>query len=393
MSIFQRYILAELLKVFGLALGILTLVFILLGLVREAQEQGLSPAQVVQLIPFVLPDALRYTVPATMLLAASLVYGRMSGSNEITALKASGISPMAVLKPIFVMAFVLSLATVWLNDVAVSWGRAGIRRVVLESIEEIAYGLLRTQKSYTSRHVSIVVKRVDGRKLIQPTISLQQKGSSVTMSSEEAELRSNVDEGTMTIVCRNGSLEVEGRGRVLFPNDVIEREIPLERGDTASELAHPSYMAMSVIPGAISKQLKAINEQFEEMAATAALQMMTGDFAELSGPVFALEQLLLSEARQKLHRLETEPHRRWSNGFSCLCFVLIGAPLAIRLRNSDFLTSFFLCFFPILLVYYPLLALGVDQAKNGSLPPQAVWVGNVVLVVAAGFILRKVIRY
>ena len=393
MSIFHRYVLTELLKVFGLALGVLTLIFILLGLVREAQEQGLAPAQVVQLIPFVLPDALRYTVPATVLLAVSLVYGRMSGSNEVTALKAAGISPLTVMKPVFVLAFLLSVGTVWLNDVAVSWGREGIRRVVLESIEEIAYSLLRTQKSYSSRHVSIVVKRVDGRTLIEPSISFQQKGSSVTLSCEEAELRSNVDRGTMTLICRNGSLEVEGRGRVLFPNDTLEREVPLERGDTAGELAHPSYMAMRAIPGAVSKQVRAIDEQYEEMAAMAALQMMSGDFADLTGPHWDIEQTLLQDANKKLYRLQTEPHRRWSNGFSCLCFVLIGAPLAIRMRNADLLTSFALCFLPILLVYYPLLMLGVDQAKNGALPPQAVWFGNLALVIAAAFVVRKVLRY
>jgi lipopolysaccharide export system permease protein len=393
MRIVQRYIFFELLKVFGLALGILTLLFILGGLVREAQEQGLKPAQVVQIIPFVLPDALRYTVPATLLLAASMVYGRMAGSNEITALKSLGISPMAVLRPMFYFAFVLSITTVWLNDVAVSWGRAGIRRVVLESIEEIAYGLLRTQKTYVSRHISIVVKRVDGRRLIQPTITFQSKGSAVTLSSEEAELRSDVDRGTLTIIARNGMLDVEGRGRMLFPNDVLEREVPLERGDTSAELSHPSYMAMREIPRALGRQRAAIDEQYDEMASQAALQMLTGDFADLHGAEWITQEAVVEDLQNKVHRLETEPHRRWSNGFSCLCFVLVGAPLAIRLRNADFLTSFFLCFGPILVVFYPLLAFGVDQAKSGDLPAYSVWIGNVVLAAAGAWIMRRVIRY
>src|SRR4051812_41918571 len=50
MRIVQRYIFFELLKVFGLALSVLTLLFILGGLIREAQEQGLKPAQVVQIV-------------------------------------------------------------------------------------------------------------------------------------------------------------------------------------------------------------------------------------------------------------------------------------------------------------------------------------------------------
>jgi len=88
-----------------------------------------------------------------------------------------------------------------------------------------------------------------------------------------------------------------------------------------------------------------------------------------------------------------EPHRRWSAGFSCLCFAWVGAPMAIRRRNRDFLTSFFLCFVPILIVYYPLLAYGVDGAKNGTVPAYTVWAGNLLLMLWGAWLLRRVIRY
>ena len=99
------------------------------------------------------------------------------------------------------------------------------------------------------------------------------------------------------------------------------------------------------------------------------------------------------EERVRMYRLVIEPARRWANGFSCLCFVLIGAPAGILLRNSDFLTSFFACFMPILLVYYPLLFLGVDQAKLGILPSWSVWTGNVILMICGVWLLRRVQRY
>jgi lipopolysaccharide export system permease protein len=67
--------------------------------------------------------------------------------------------------------------------------------------------------------------------------------------------------------------------------------------------------------------------------------------------------------------------------------------MAIRLKNRDFLTSFFLCFVPIMLVYYPLMIYSADAAKHGSLPPCSVWIGNVMLFAWGGWLLRKVIRY
>ena len=62
-------------------------------------------------------------------------------------------------------------------------------------------------------------------------------------------------------------------------------------------------------------------------------------------------------------------------------------------RNGNALSSFFLCFLPILLVYYPLLAFGVDQAKSGALPPWIVWLGNAVLAGWGLWLLRRVMRY
>jgi lipopolysaccharide export system permease protein len=72
---------------------------------------------------------------------------------------------------------------------------------------------------------------------------------------------------------------------------------------------------------------------------------------------------------------------------------MIGAPMAIWRRNADFLTSFFACFLPILVIYYPLLALGVDQAKSGNFPPYSVWMGNAVFFVFGLGLMRRIIRY
>lgn len=393
MGIVQRYIVAELTKVFLVSLTALTLIFLVIGLVREAREQGLELAQIIQLVPYVLPDALRFTMPATILLSACMVYGRMSSANEVTALKSAGISPTTILWPAVILSFLLSLTTVWLNDAAVSWGRDGIQRIVIESVEEIAYGMLRTQRSYTSKALSIVVKGVDGKRLIQPVVSLDSNGKAVVMTAEEAELRGEPDKGLFTIICRNGMIDIEGRGRILFPNDVFERSVPLDRDKAEFSEQHPSYMPMHLLPVAVREVSQKIDEHDDECAAKAALQMLTGDAAGLLNPEWNTEETLRKMDEQRLFRLQTESPRRWSNGFSCLCFVLVGAPLAVRLRNSDFLTTFFACFLPILLVYYPLLMFGVDYAKAGRVPPVTVWLGNVVLFAAAWRLIWRVKRY
>jgi lipopolysaccharide export system permease protein len=371
------------------------MLMIIVGVVKEARDQGLEPRQVLQIIPYILPDALRYTVPGTILFAVCSVFGRMSGSNEVVALKSLGISPTTILWPVFTLAVVLSLITVYLNDVAVSWGRSNVRRIVVESVEEIAYSMLRAQRTFSSPRFSIIVKRVDNRRLIQPTISFQASGDSpaVTLTAEEAELRADTRLMVLTIVCRNGTLDMSGQGRLRF-QDTLEREVPLDMASPGGDDGMlPAWLSMTVIPEYVRNQRIKNDAYVEHRAAKAALEMLTGDFAALNGAVTHTENEHIKFQENYLSRLLTEPPRRWSNGFSCLCFVLIGAPMAIWRRNADFLTSFFACFFPILVVYYPLLALGVDQAKSGKLPPCSVWIGNVILVFMGAWLLRKIIRY
>ena len=71
----------------------------------------------------------------------------------------------------------------------------------------------------------------------------------------------------------------------------------------------------------------------------------------------------------------------------------IGIAVALSMRLSDNLTIFFVCFLPILVVFYPLLVLGEYVATKGILPPSAVWLPNAVLIGAALVLMRRVIRY
>ena len=394
MQTLPRYVLAELNKVFLVVLIALAMMMIIVGVVQEGTRQNLPLAQLINLIPYILPDALRYTLPVSLLLATTTVYARMSGFNEVIAIKSLGISPMAVLWPAFIMAFLLSLVTVCLNDVAVSWGRHGAQRVVSEAIEEIAYSMLRAQHAYSTSRFAIYVKRVEGRRLISVRLSLEPSGKTpgIMITAEEAELRSDPANNVLKIFLRNGTVRVEGKISYEFP-DVDERDIPLRDAKEQAESSLPSWLPLSVIPDQITLNQKKIHHQRQEMAIRAALDMVSGDLQRLASPEWGYWNELLNGMQSKLFRLLTEPHRRWSAGFSCLFFVWVGAPMAIRLRNGDLLTSFFLCFLPILIVYYPLLVYGIDGSKHGTIPPCSVWAGNLLLFAWGTWLLRKVTRY
>src|ERR1700730_12564421 len=132
----------------------MTSFMILVSVSKEAYQQGLGLKQILLLLPYVLPEALRFSVPGTILFATCSVYGRMASTNEIVAIKAMGISPWSILWPTFVFAFLLSLVAVVLNDLSCCWGRDGTRRVVIESVEDIVYSRLPQQHYYKHQQIS-----------------------------------------------------------------------------------------------------------------------------------------------------------------------------------------------------------------------------------------------
>lgn len=395
MRILTRYILFDLLKVFLFTLLSMTVFVFLVLIGKEAVDNGLGMVPVLRMVPYLLPQAMQFAVPGTMLLATTSVYGRMAASNEMVAIKSLGISPMTMMWPSLILATLVSFGAVILNDVAVSWGRGGVERVILESLEDIVYGRLKTAGSFSNDKLSVIVKDIDGKKLIQPTFLLFQPDDEApwTITAAEAEIRTDQNRNSVSLILQDAEMDLGSSGKGSDPGELVY-EISLAEfsGQQGGARSPSSYSLREIGPSKVD-QKAVITQLNQEMAADAAHAMMTGRTYQLSQNSWQSKKNALAGARKNFYRLCTEPHRRWANGFSCLCFVLIGAPMAVRLRHGEFWGSFFACFLPILVVYYPLLVGCLDHAKDGIIPPQAVWAGNLVLAFWGVWLMRRVIRF
>src|SRR3954471_13671789 len=393
MRILTRYVLFDLMKVFLLTLTGLTLLIFIVLIGKEAVDKGIGLGVLLQIIPYMLPQAMQFAVSGTMLLATTSIYGRMASYNEIIAIKALGISPMVLVWPALVLASLVSFAAVIINDIAVSWGMMGQQRVVLASMEEILYRQLAIRHTYNFGQANIMVRDVQGRKLIGPTVVMRKSDnqSSWIASAEDAELHLMPAENKLVLNFRD--MDVDGPAKWINP-ETQEFVASMEELTGASpKNRSPSNYALKEIAPAIIEQEQMLDKARQSNVAQAAFGMLTGDFDSLSTVAWKPRERDIEVAQQRLFRLHTEPWRRWANGFSCLCFVLVGIPVSVQMRFSEFIASFFICFLPILVVYYPLLAVSVDKAKDGFFPPQCVWLGNLVLAGAGVWMLRRVNRH
>lgn len=95
------YVFRDLLKIFLMTSGTLAGIMSFGGLLRPLTQQGLDAGQISQMLFYFTPAMLAYSMPIAALFATSVVYGRLSADNELTACRAGGIS----LGPVFGMAF------------------------------------------------------------------------------------------------------------------------------------------------------------------------------------------------------------------------------------------------------------------------------------------------
>ena len=119
MKIISKYILREHVGPFVFALTALTSLMILNFISRQFGElvgKGLPASVIAEFFGLSLPFTVALTLPMSVLVAVLYAFSRLAAENEVTALKASGVSPWTLVTPALVWGAVMSLLLLAFND-------------------------------------------------------------------------------------------------------------------------------------------------------------------------------------------------------------------------------------------------------------------------------------
>jgi lipopolysaccharide export system permease protein len=387
----QRYIFWEIFRVFLFVVTCQTGLLIFVGVVQHASEQGLGPAQILQVLPYIGPSMLPFTIPAALLLTVCVVYGRIAGDQEATAAKAAGISVLSLMWPAFFLGAVLSAASLMLTDQAIPWAMGNIERIVVTAMEDVFLDRLRSDHQYRDprRGIDVTVHDLVGRKLIRPVFRYRRSNGSVaTIQAESAEIELDLAQHRALLHLRNAFIEVPPKVAVYIAG---EHEEAIE-WTPPSDSTKARHLPIDDIQRQRA-ELDRDRQQFEDQRAIeVAMALSTGDFRALGlGP----ESIgwKIQDSLSKSTRLTCEVHSRFAMACSCFFFTLIGCPFAILKAKSQFLTSFLICFVPIVAGYYPLVLTVMAQARTGRIDPTwPMWIGNGVLALVSMVVIRRVLR-
>jgi len=118
-KIIGKYVLREHVGPFVFALTALTSLMILNFISRQFGElvgKGLPASVIGEFFLLSIPFTIALTLPMSVLVAVLYAFSRLAAENEVTALKASGVSPWRLVTPALVSGLVMSLFLLAFND-------------------------------------------------------------------------------------------------------------------------------------------------------------------------------------------------------------------------------------------------------------------------------------
>ena len=433
-GIFNRMILAELVKVFLMSLLALTGMFLLAGLIQEATQKGLSPGQILMLIPLIIPNTLPFTIPATTLFSTCVVYGRMSADNEVLVLRAIGVNIYHLLWPAIVLGVGTTIATAALYYDPIPRSQQMVRNQLVKDGEDIIYGMIKREGGLRQNNLDFVlfVREVQGHDLIDVVVKKRRKdklGYELVARSQTATIRI---QKVSDVILETQDSTAEQPKR---PDDVMERfqkrrasseigdryELVVRmkncyvdslKGETTAEIQLQEYS--TPLPSAIfgkDSWERPSTQTWQELRKNR--RVMAQDVVEMRAFIDDLESrpnevdssgvsnrerarqyrgMHLKVQEHLLRQYNSELQIRPALAVGCLCFVLIGCPVGIWASRSDYLSVFMICFLPTVFVYYPVLLATLNLAKDGKVPPTAAWVADGVIFLAALVLIQRLMK-
>jgi lipopolysaccharide export LptBFGC system permease protein LptF len=132
-----RYIFGSLFRIFVMTSLALAGIMSFGGLLRPLSEHGLDAGQAAKMLTYFWPAMATYSLPIAALFATTVVYGRLAADNEITAMRAAGISYVSVGMPALVLGFLVAIVSLLFLCFIVPVATLQVERVIYSNLAQL----------------------------------------------------------------------------------------------------------------------------------------------------------------------------------------------------------------------------------------------------------------
>ncbi|MCO6473979.1 MAG: LptF/LptG family permease [Melioribacteraceae bacterium] len=358
MLILDRYITKQFIQTIFFGLLVFIMIFVIIDMFEKLDDfidKDVPKSIIFEYYIVFLPEIIRLILPVSVLLAGLFTVGKMVNQNELTAIKAAGVSIYRFIIPFLIIAFLISCFSIYFGGYTVP--QANKRRVYIEQ-NHMKKGLVNagTNIFFQDTKTKIVtISYYDVERDQANRISIQEFDD-----NKQINLKSRIDAEKMKFDSLTGSWVIINGYQRFFVDDSIKAD----KIDTLF-INNLNFSPAEVI----KKQRKP-----EEMTLT--------ELSEYSKEIL--------RTGNDPTRIEIEYHSRFAFAFSSLVVILFGLPISINKRRGGLAIQFGI---NLLITFIYLIFMKVSQSfgKNGVLEPIiTAWIANFIFLAAAVFNLYRV---
>jgi lipopolysaccharide export system permease protein len=356
MNLLQRYVFKELLFPFLMGIGIFTFVLIMdkiFALTDLIVKYGVPAWTVLKLMLYILPATFAITIPMGCLVAVIVAFSRLKTDNELTAMKASGVSLIPLTAVALLFGGVLTLTMVWFDNSVLPSSNFAYKSLYYNVVSKRAAIVIREhvfvndfdgyifrvgETNPLSNELKDVIVFSLGRKPEDPLRTILAKRGRLITDDKSRRVMLRLEDGYVQMT---QAKDPAAFARLEFDGNLLDLDINHTLANPASE-NQKSAREMSM--GEIQTEIKSGRSVGEDF-----------------------------------NLLKVEWHKKLSIPFACLAFVLIGVPLGVLAPRSGKYLAYFVGV-ALIFMYYILLSLGETFGTQGRLTPfLSMWIPNLVL--------------
>ena len=361
----HKYIFSEIWPAFLASLAVFIFIVLaarMLQLLEWIITYGASPLDVLIIVLSLLPGAILFALPATILMAVLVAYLRLSGDNEIVALKTSGFSFYQMVPPALLVSFIALFAALLISLGAAPWGT----RTFKQFLFDLAYS-----------KADIGIKE---RVFSDPFQGITFYVNSFSPKDRQMEDIFLVDRRdpsmTNTITAKSGRILIHPKSRVVTVHfedgAVFTTDKKLESARTVKFSTYKLTIDASDLMASASSRVKGR----KEMGIREILQRLK------SNP----------EAGTDNNEVAVELMERFSIPIAVFLMGLIGVPLGAQIKSGGRLVGVVVSLLIFLLYYLSLVGMR-NIGETGKLSPYvAPWIPVLLLAAIGVFLVRKASR-
>ncbi len=380
LRLFDRYILKEIIPPFLIGLVVYSFVLLMQQILLLSElliARGVPFKVVLNLLVFLFPSVLAFTVPMSVLMGILAGLSRLSSDAEITAFKTLGISYNRLLRPVLVFSFLGFFVTAFLTLYLAPRANYKWVQTFSESV------MTRVQFNINPREFNDTIPNT--------VIFVQDITPEMGWRNIFVYFATPPDEPKV-ILAREGRLNFypEERRAALELRDGMIHAYPLHDIDDYRITSFGHYEEELDVEGAFPKigAKKRVREKDikELWIDSQRIKLELAEFlVDQKNPLM----FNLKKKESRAHWIEI--HKKIALPFACFIFALLGLPLGAFTKKGG-RTSGFTLSIGIILIYYILITAGEQIAMEGRISPfVGMWGPNILfLIVGLYFFVQSV---